>query len=180
MCAAFGTGSKCTGFLTSPFFLPEDISVSTGAVRAADQEGIQPGRAASNHSFWGLEAVEMQAKTQKSGQFRLPLCIASLHQICCCFLWHRYTERWVQVWSLAAASGPSYAVMDFKCQGFPRIHLDWKQQGIHGKWLCTKKCQATAWVCLPHLWANQAYCTVYHSRERCIMYECVTPQKEGK
>lgn len=76
-----------------PPFLPEDISISIGAVRATDQESIQPGRAPSNNSCWGLEAVEMQAKTQKPGQFRLPLCITSLHQICCCFLWYRYTER---------------------------------------------------------------------------------------
>lgn len=92
-CARASRSSVKVLAFSFPPFLPEDISVSTGAIRAADQESIQPGRAPSNNSRWGLEAVEMQAKTQKPGQFRLPLCITSLHQICCCFLWYRYTER---------------------------------------------------------------------------------------
>lgn len=90
--AALGTGCKVLPFWSPPF-LPEDISVSTGALRTADQESIQPGRAASHHSLWGLEAVEMQAKAEEPGQPGLPLCFTSLHQICCCFLWYWHTER---------------------------------------------------------------------------------------
>lgn len=62
-----------------PFFILEDISVSIRTIRTADQESSQSRRAASNHSFRRLEAVEMQAKTQKPGQFWFPICITSLH-----------------------------------------------------------------------------------------------------
>lgn len=178
----WGQGVKVLAFWLPPS-LPEDISVSIGAVRTADQESIQPGRAASHHSLWGLEAVEMQAKTQESGQFRLPLCITSFHQICCCFLWYWYTERWVQAcglvwsqlqdhWFLCSKAWSTKGFLEYtrteNNRAFTENDFVWKnvrQQPEHTSLFCGQ---------------IRLIVLCILSKGRCIMYGFVSPQKGGE